>query len=176
MPVIAGGEGYYGETAVAPVVETESYGPAYVGEEVSTYAPGYVREKVTAYAPQMVAAVAERLPVAQAVKTKTVMVKTEVLQKGQPVCGLNPLRTCNEEQLAAQRAYFESAFEGQPWGWWFENYFPFFIRVFPFLFFAEFSYYPPLYYDFFECSGNYPQPIERFEQYRTGALPWPKVG
>lgn len=98
-----------------------------------------------------------------------------VVQPAKPVRGLNPYHPYSAEQLAHQKAFFEGSFEGHPWRWWYDNYFTYFMGVFPFLFYAQYRQYPPLYYDFFDLVGEYPKQVENFDQYAAKIKPWPTV-
>lgn len=74
------------------------------------------------------------------------------------------------------RQFWNNGFRGRGWGYWFHNYFPFAIGVFPFLYYAQYGSYPDVYYDYYNQYGEYPQPIENYDQYASGALPWPTEG
>ncbi len=96
-----------------------------------------------------------------------------IIQKTKPFKGINPYHTYTAEQLQNQKTFFEGTFEGHPWSWWFDNYFSYFMGTFPFLFHVQYKYYPALYYDYFDIVGEYPKPIDHFDEYVAKTKPWP---
>lgn len=90
--------------------------------------------------------------------------------RGQPGRGIrNPNRGVNGN-------FWNRGFHGRGWNWWYSNYFPFFMGVFPFLYFADNGVYPDVYYDYFDQYGAYPEPIDNYDQYVSGEMPWPFEG
>ncbi len=142
------------------------YGPA-LYEAFKKYIPGYKSEENEQNAN------ARQAQITRSGTPSEKVVIGGLVQPSKPIRGLNPYHPYNVEQLAKQKAFFEESFEGHSWGWWYDNYFMYFMRVFPFLFYAQYKYYPPLYYDFFDIVGEYPKPIENFDLYVAKSRPWP---
>lgn len=49
--------------------------------------------------------------------------------------------------------------------------FPLFMSLFPFAFFNAYGYYPPIYYDFFDDNGYYPEENPYYDDYASGEMP-----
>lgn len=41
------------------------------------------------------------------------------------------------------------------------------------MFYNDFGYYPPIYYDYYDQYGEYPEPIDNYEAYALGDMPLP---
>lgn len=72
------------------------------------------------------------------------------------------------------RQFWDRGFNGRDWRYLFNNYFPYAMGVFPFLYYDEYGAYPDVYYDYYQQYGEYPQPIENYDQYGAQELSWPE--
>lgn len=86
-----------------------------------------------------------------------------------------PLRTDTNrtpQRLAQQKQFMQRKFDkSHNWYDLYRNNFPLFTSLFPQAYQIAYGYYPPIYYDYFDETGDYPEQDPDYADYATGVIP-----